>query len=842
MGKRTPAQKKGKGKGGADAISAEALEHEAFESLRQGRFKDAAEQFKRLVKREARPAWEQALSDAYVGRARALADKGMAAEAAIVLENTANAAGGVREPLLYLACLLEAGKTEKAVQATLTALATAETADSNLADRETAESVTGLATVLLLTQAGAKITGAKPALVPPALAAPLKAAQAAVSAWLGGDRAGLETALRGIPLGSPWKALRLVLKGGLGAEGDGEKQRQLLDRIPADDPWRPLRDTLAAALCSDGPGRLERWRGLASEQRALLADLGALPSGAARSVDALLSAEARGTEVLLTHLLKQAGTLPSADLRAAVLELLPDAPNRLDEAGRVLGGFTDVERLWVRALAEERRHRWGDAGRLWDELRDQLNRDETDRPADRALDAMLCRHLADLAWRVAQAQGPARASEADAMADYLCLAIEADPDDAETVRKLIDRHREMGRQKAWHALAEAQADRFPEDTTLLLHAVEAAADRKAFRKAAGYARRLLERDPINQTARQRMIDLQLAHARKKIKEGRLDLAEQALAEGAQWESAGAPNLSLRVGQALLLIARKRGDEGMARLEDAVRRAALPVLGWFQVALEARLMGMSATVLKTVDAALIRATRTAPTPAEVLAAVAFLDRPEIKAHQKVAVGPLRMVEGWLLKAAHRTISTADMHRLADGLRALGMYKLLGTFADAAHRRAPTEPAFGFYKIVARLKDDAEKATGMDMDQLSALIERAREQDDVQTSGRISRFVYRIESRYHDEPDLPGALDDMFQELRSFVDDLRDDVPDMLEALGRRGTLRSLMETLKRSPLGKLMPQEVLRMIAENLIDRAYDDDGSPPADLPRLPVPFGESLP
>ena len=59
---------------------------------------------------------------------------------------------------------------------------------------------------------------------------------------------------------------------------------------------------------------------------------------------------------------------------------------------------------------------------------------------------------------------------------------------------------------------------------ILLHAVDAAVARDAYKKAAGFARRLLALDPINQPVRQRMIELQISHARRQARSKRADLA------------------------------------------------------------------------------------------------------------------------------------------------------------------------------------------------------------------------------------------------------------------------------------------------------------------------------
>ena len=98
------------------SLSSDALAERGAEALRLGRFKDATDIFKQLARQDPRLEWRQRLGDAYAGRARVLAEKGMFKEAAIVLENTLAADGTIREPLLYLSCLIRQGQHQKALR------------------------------------------------------------------------------------------------------------------------------------------------------------------------------------------------------------------------------------------------------------------------------------------------------------------------------------------------------------------------------------------------------------------------------------------------------------------------------------------------------------------------------------------------------------------------------------------------------------------------------------------------------------------------------------------------------------------------------------------------------
>jgi hypothetical protein len=100
--------------GRGSSVPVGVLAERAAEALRQERFKEAAELFKLAIRQDPRPEWKEALSVAYSGRARTMAAKKMFKEAAMVLENTLAADGTVREPQLYLACLIRDGQQPKA--------------------------------------------------------------------------------------------------------------------------------------------------------------------------------------------------------------------------------------------------------------------------------------------------------------------------------------------------------------------------------------------------------------------------------------------------------------------------------------------------------------------------------------------------------------------------------------------------------------------------------------------------------------------------------------------------------------------------------------------------------
>ncbi len=81
---------------GATPAPSAILADRGAQAMQLGRLKEAVEIFKQLARQDPQPQWTRRLADAYAGRARALAEKGMFKEAAIVLENTLMPDGTVR--------------------------------------------------------------------------------------------------------------------------------------------------------------------------------------------------------------------------------------------------------------------------------------------------------------------------------------------------------------------------------------------------------------------------------------------------------------------------------------------------------------------------------------------------------------------------------------------------------------------------------------------------------------------------------------------------------------------------------------------------------------------------
>ncbi|HEY2131907.1 MAG TPA: hypothetical protein VGH36_02870, partial [Acetobacteraceae bacterium] len=373
--------KKPPARAGTVAVSVDVLATRGNEALRLNRFKEAMEVFKQLARQAPRPEWTQRLGDAYAGRAHALADKGMFKEAAMVLENTLAPDGTLREPVLYLTCLIRQGQHQKAKQAALRLVSRLPAAEAGR--------VTELAAALALavptrTEMPGSASGAEPS----------HAAQAALAAWLQGKPADeVDPLLARIPLRSPFGPMRLILKSLITPSDASAKALGLLAMIPAESVFSGARAAVEATLADDPAVLAARWSQLRPAQQAFVAETRGLPPNATGLLNQIADAERRGPVALFNLLVKPGLPLPADNLRTACLNLLPSIPEYLHQFDRRFEPLSVLERNRVLALAAESRDEWGRAQDYWDGV--AVSFEQT--PDARLSQAVVLRHLADLA-------------------------------------------------------------------------------------------------------------------------------------------------------------------------------------------------------------------------------------------------------------------------------------------------------------------------------------------------------------------------------------------------------------------------------------------------------------
>jgi cellulose synthase operon protein C len=791
--------------------SAVPLTTRATEALQLGKFKDAVQLFKQLLRQDSRPEWRDGLNDAYAGRARALAAKGMFEEAEIVLGNTLASDGTVREPLLYVQCLIRRGQQQKAAEHAIKYIGTGKISAAEASQLADLTAALCLAAPLRL-ESPADPESERSKWVEQAIAA-----RQALSAWTEGKpQEQIESLLRQLGLRSAFKPLRVIIKALSTASYDPGRARQLLETVPSQSAFASFRFAVEAALPTQAEC-LSKWGQASKAQQLFVSQVNGWSEVASQCLAQLVKADRSGPGSLFSFLLKQTGRLASDELKAACFNLLPRIPDRLPQFEKIFGPLSALDKHRVLALAAEERTDWQNAERHWLAAAASL---DPKRAESKLAAGVIYRHLARLARENQEL-------EDSLFLHYLEKSLDVDPDHLPTVLDLLDVYRANHQAQNWARLADAAVRRFPKEGAVLLQAIDAALERQAYKKAAGFARKLLVLDPINQPARQRMIGLQISVARRQVRAKRPELAWNALAEAAEWERPDAPSFLLRINRGLLAARLDRGPEAEVQLRQGVQLAGGGVAGWFQAALENVLMGANETCAALLRQELVWAREAAPTKEAILTVAAASC--SATGDSKQAIAELIFhIRGWLLKGSAIAWSAAEFHAIAQAFQHAGAFDLLAEYAKLASQRQPEDPTSRFYQVVARTRNDSGKLCVQESKELLDLAAKAAGRDDFHAAHRIWRFIdqssgapprggtQRIASSL-----LDFDVDDDLEQLLalSLQDTPPEMVRDLVASLGEGRAIKSLVNRLRKSLLGPIVPDDLIHDLAKVMVESA-----------------------
>lgn len=791
------------------------LAERAAEAMRQARFKEAIELLKLMIRQDPRPEWKASLADAYCGRARDLAGKKMFKEAAMVLENTVAADGSVRDPRLYLACLIREGQLPKAASYVLRS-----TPPPDLED---------LAAALLV---------AVPQLPDPPRGTPSRwhelatASRSALAAWINGaPPADIEPLINRISLRSAFRPVRLLLKSLITQPPDDARTRQLLETIPQGSPFYPFRQAVETAVLQERGLDADAWERLSPAQQAFMAETRGLPEAATQALARLSDAARGGPGLLFGHLMKQTD-LPRAEVRSACLNLLPQIPDRVPQFEKAFGALSQLEQHRIRALAAEARGDWEAAEHSWRSATAVLGRDAD--PQAALSQGVIFRHLAHLALAHPEIEGD---DYGDATIFYLEKCCKVDPDHIPTLLELIGRYRQESQAEDWHRLVDEAIKRFPDDSQVLQQATESAVERKAYKRAAGFARRLLQINPINHGVRRQMIELQVAHARKQMRSKRPDLAAKELAAAAEWERSDSPSAVLLIARGLVELQTGTREQAETWLRQGVELAGGGAAGWFRAQLEAELMKATGADGGLLRQELVRARETPPTQAAVMAIISALGQPEAGETRRAVASLLMGMRPWLLKAAGFAWSEAEFQALAEAFVRFELFDVLQDYVRAGRQRDAANPMWRFYGIVARSRGNADHLSMTEADDLWEMAEAATRREDFHAASRIRQFMEggarkpkRRKGKAADDlaeliedEEMAGALFSIMMERmpKSAIAGLRE----LVSEIGPEQAVAQMAEMFRTDPDAPKMPEPMQRQFIEVMVAKAMEGNRS-----------------
>jgi tetratricopeptide (TPR) repeat protein len=789
-----------------------------------GSYREAIEIYKQLLKREQRQEWRDTLATAYLERSRDLAAKAMYREAAMLWENIVNLCGTVLQPDWYIDWLIRGGQYAKAMwacqqyQAALTAGGTHEQLDMLLA--------------ALLLIGNKEVTQA----LPPdsALRQQQAMAQAALRAYCqGGNEAVIREHLKGITFRSPYREWRQILSALLKLESDPAGAPLLLERISPESPYHDLAEVIRR--CAHA-GNVQALLRLNPAQRDLAASLLGFDQGQLKLLRQWSGVSQKlNDRTMFDFITNHLPVLDQEQARHACLSLLPGYPHGLKTYTRLFGPLPPFETQRLQALRAEREGDTFDASRYWQTCVDLLMR-PADNPDNPLAAALILRHMAKLRER--SGSGP---QQETSIRNYLERSLELDPDDKATYLKLADLHKQAGNAKDYYQWLEKAVQQFPNDSQVLLAIVEAATARKAFKKAAGFAARLLELDPINTKARTVLINSHLGHARKLIKSGKYPLAEKELASASQLERESARRGLVEINRGLLAFQLGQQERMQRELREGARLAGGVLQASLCLWVESCRLELEPEDFQRYaqpEGVKLQATRE-----EVLALVKLVNEYRQEGADFLDTA-LENLEAPLKKFASQLSTEEDLLAVCECLQRAPHYELLEHFASQALKRWPERPLFVYYQLYGRAEGNLDNLSERDHQHLERVWQQAEQAKDHRTARLIDSFLNQdfspLTAPFPSLPPLPPevreGLEKLRRELRNASPKLRDKLmDDFLDGVfGRKsGKLRALDKVVLTLLLAAGTEDESLELPLDFL---EPPDEFLFPFDLPEMPRP------
>jgi len=710
----------------ASDMDRQSLERQAASQLNAGKYKDAIELYKKLLRGADNSDWQRQLAFCYLQRAKAFALKAMFKEALVMWENYREHAQPPYESRdHYLIWLIQSRNLAK-IQIALEQL-TVQQLDK---DYPELAAVLGL---LILTE-HPEFEQALPQ--DSAFISHLKMVKTALQAYRDDDPDGMDAALKPLPYRSAFRDFRTLLKAGIALSNTPAETTSLLGKIPANSPYSQAARLLLACTLK-GAALTHEMLKCSPPQRRLIGEITGLNKKQLDLVESLSKQREPISDKIKFNLALQFQSLCSSEsAQRFCFATLATYPAGRRDYVKAFGSIDEFEANRLQALACEGENNDYDAEYYWKQAIKALTQKGTGNDLKIAL---ILRHIAQ------KMPAPEQIS-------LLIESLEHDPDDKDCYLQILRHYGQhpdtVDSHKQW---LTKSVDKFPQDIEVLTLAVQAATRSKAYKKAIQYALKIMQVDPLNTFAKQVIFSSHIAHARRLLKTKKQHLVESEIQQAEALKLGKNYALETQLMKALLCFVAVDKQQGLQVIVEALDKLNTdPVNAHFQGAVEAQLTGLPvATLLRELPPAkdhllssleLTRLIRLISQYSQEDGNQELLHKAldKIKAPMKQSVLKQHYDENLLL-ALCQTLDTVKH------------FELLRHCAKWAQARWNT-PIWMYYRVYSETNGDPEQISYIQRFRLEYDLDLARREKDHRTAALIGQYL----DRYH-EAHTPIGLD-------------------------------------------------------------------------------------
>lgn len=724
--------------------------------LEREQYKKAIENYKVIILRSGKkgPALGE-LIQAYQGRVKELANKGMYREAIELYEHVVKVYDEEVEPSFYIELLFLLGDYQKAVNVFYTH-------QDKFKDAKNFQRIESTIALLLL--------AAKPgisALVPsgsPLLQHKHLIEEALKSLYLKQEEKAAEI-LQPIGLRSPYRDWKLLIKG-LAAFYQRRDQEALniLNHIPKNSSIAGIIPFFKSIIEPTYPNSLMPGEEVSFYEKIMGNQAGVLYL----SQSFIRASQMNNTKEMLKILRKCADFLPSdkdkemlkqssfnvlfhsSKTGIPVTNLIKFYSSLWDEP------LTSFEESRISALIYEARHEIGQANRLWEDCLVEIKQSRAKRyfptrnESNSAI-AQILRRMAkndrkntDNSTNFFNILFDFNEDNESEFISYLIESLKYDPLDAETYEKIIAFYQQNEQDQQVSKWTEKFLKVFPDNIDTILSAATMAFQKKNFQKSLSLLDKALMYDPLNRKARELKISIHLSSAQKRMAQKKSILAGKdfKLASSLLTQTMRPGKVHIIWGVAEIALGDK--EKGRILLQEGVQLAGEDVAAYFHIILEAASKripdnnDLIALHRKTLEEKL----QIQPTPEKVkalvhLPAVIFEGNKETYPSIRKK---MQIIGAYLEKAIHHCrLSEDDLADISHYLAIARLYPLLVQYAKEGIKRFKGNPRFYFFSLIGQMKGGANNNHFELQKKVDKIHTLCMEQGDYQTRDELLTYL-------------------------------------------------------------------------------------------------------
>ncbi len=726
----------------------------ANELLTKGKYKEATDIYKKLLKIEQREEWQAGLAKAYLLRAKNLATKGMYKEAVVLWENRAITCNDKESFDQYIYWLVEAGYYSRAVSALMEA-------DTYLPAETLQQLLTKFGVLLFKGNSEFMVALPKDS----SLVKHYTIIQQALTAYYQNNKKLCEEHISQIPFRSPYRDFCFLFKALLSIDSNQNLANELLTKIPLDSPYGNFANLIKLAIEPHDIKLLSKLTNLSLTEQQFIAQIKGWNKQQFKAIIALQTAinkKVNNSDTVLEILINNRKIFGEQYVKQTCLAILPNCPNRIKLYEKTFTPLSEFEKNRILALNYEQQNRLLIAKKHWQICIEILTKN---RHQNSLKIALILRH------QVTILKQHGEFFDKKYVPEFLIESLNFDPDDKECFLDLILWYKKNNQLKDYYKWIEIAVTKLPQDNDILFMAMEAATDRKSFKKALKYAITLLKTDPINVKALNIASSSHIAHAHKLIKNARYPLAHKELQEAAKFEKAATGIIQINQGllelqeqefikpipsikqevkplkpisSKELQIVTKQYPQTIKLLQAGVKLAGGRILGIFQLIIITQKQSIDFNKiypLVTETKFKLFATKNLPTKYEALELINLINHYS-EEEVNFLYYAVEIIKSNIINFIKIELSKNDMLNLCKCMKKIGHHEILEKLATNSLKRWKQQPTFIFYQIYGIAKGTAWYLSEQQLNKLEKAADNAKKQSDEYTAIMIAKFVEQM----------------------------------------------------------------------------------------------------